>query len=96
MRIELAVAALLLHSVTAAANPDATAPTFRDGGVDGVTITLIDHTQSPPRSVTIFRMRSGGCMRGPLSIYDGDGTERLRLEPGVEYPTGCGLKGGNQ
>jgi hypothetical protein len=39
--------------------------------------------------VEIFRLGSGGCLRGPLRLMDQDGNIKFELKHGVEYPSGC-------
>lgn len=39
----------------------------------------------------MMRLGRGGCLRGPLSVFGEDGTV-FSLEPGVEYPAGCGRR----
>lgn len=38
---------------------------------------------------TFFNMEPGGCLRGPLTFFDEDGSVMFRLGAGVDYPSGC-------
>jgi hypothetical protein len=37
----------------------------------------------------VFQLDDGGCLIGPLTIWNGQGVERFKLAKGVEFPSGC-------
>lgn len=38
---------------------------------------------------TALKLEEGGCLRGPLTLYDREGWEAFKLPAGVSYPAGC-------
>lgn len=44
---------------------------------------------STNKTITIFEMKDGACLKGPLAIYNHDGKEMFRLDKNADYPTGC-------
>lgn len=83
-----ALLALLMLSTIAHAEPTTT---LTGNVLGGSTIT---NWHSGPtliisESLELFRLESGGCLRGPLVIRNSKGVEMFRLDANVYYPAGC-------
>lgn len=82
--------AALLFTVSSAQ-----AQNVKINGTDGATKVIVTPTtrvmtvQSRMDTEPVFEMKSGACLRGPLSIKDGHGKDLFTLAPGVTYPAGC-------
>lgn len=39
--------------------------------------------------VTVFHLRKGGCLRGPVDFYTRDGKPLYHVDAGQSVPSGC-------
>lgn len=82
------IAALLLMT-TAAAAQDCTHNTCRNA----VFYNMLVMTKKPDGSEwQSFRLKPGGCLRGPLEFIDADTKIVFSLSENEDYPSGCSLR----